>query len=87
MPERDPGAPKAHPMTSAEIRRLAGPVTDNTVLAILECGASAEELEIALTYLRGNGSVVDRLGHAMTGTVSQLCDILSSDELYAEPDE
>jgi hypothetical protein len=74
-------------MTSAEVRRLVGPVADNTVSAILECEASAEDLEVALTYLRGDGSMVDRLGHAMTGTVSQLCDILSSDELYADPNE
>jgi hypothetical protein len=44
-------------------------------------------LEVALSYLQDDDSMVDRLGYAMTGIVSQLFDILNSDELYTDPNE
>jgi hypothetical protein len=42
-----------------------------------------EDLEVAASYLLGEGSEVDRLGHPLTGKVAQLYEILSSDALYA----
>jgi len=78
------GAAKVPPVTaSAEVRQVVGPVTDTTISAILKTEASLEELEIAASYLRGEGSEVDRLGHPLTGKVAQLYDILSADALYA----
>ena len=78
------GAAKVLPVTSSvEVRHVVGPVTDTTISAILRTEASLEELEIAASYLRGEGSEVDRLGHALTGKVAQLYDILSADALYA----
>jgi hypothetical protein len=72
------------PVTSStEVRHLVGPVADDTILAILESGASIEELEVVASYLQGEGNEVDRLGHPMTGKVAQLYDILTADELYA----
>ena len=38
---------------------------------------------VAASYLRGEGSEVNRLGHAMTGKLAQLYDILSADALFA----
>ena len=88
MPERRKGDSKTLPITSsAEVRHLVGPVTDATVLAILKCDPSVEDLEVAATYVRGEGNKVDRAGHPMAGKVAQLYDILSSDELYADADE
>lgn len=88
MPEHDKSDSKALPVTSsAEIRHLVGPVTDATVLTILECSVSAEDLEVAASYLQGEGNALDRAGHPMTGKVAQLYEILSSDELYANADE
>ena len=34
-------------VSSQDIRRLAGPVADHTVIAILETGASITDLEVA----------------------------------------
>ena len=80
----DKGDSKVLPVTSStEVRHLFGPVADDTILAILESGASIEELEVVATYLQGEGNHVDRLGHLMTGKVAQLYDILAADELYA----
>jgi hypothetical protein len=84
MPKRKTGDSKLLPVTSAsEIRHLAGPVTDHTTAAILNMEPSIEDLEVAAAYARGEGDTVDRLGHAMTGKVSQLYAILTADELYA----
>jgi hypothetical protein len=58
-------------------------VTDDTMAAILEFQPSMEELEVAVSYLQGEGSAVDRLGHPLAGKVAQLYDILSADALYA----
>ena len=84
MPKRKRGDSKLLPVTSAsEVRNLAGPVTDHTIAAILNTEPSFEDLEVAASYARGEGDYVDRLGHAMTGKVSQLYAILTADELYA----
>ena len=73
--------------SSSEVRHLVGPVTDDTVSAILKCAASAEELEVAASYLRGEGDAMDRLGHPMVGKTAQLYDILISDDLYANSEK
>jgi hypothetical protein len=84
MPARKRGDSGHLPVTSAaEVRHLTGPVTDGTIAAILDAEPSFEDLEIAAAYARGEGDIVDRLGHAMTGNISQLCAILAADELYA----
>ena len=88
MPVHKKGDSKLLPVTSStEVRHLVGPVTDATVLAILKCSASVEDLEVAANYVQGEGSALDRVGHPMIGKVAQLYDILSSDELYANTDE
>jgi ACT domain-containing protein len=87
MPKRSKRSSKVSSITSADVRYLVGPVTDDTVSAILKCGASVEDLEVAMSYVLGEGSAVDRLGHPMKGKVARLYDILSSDELYADAEE
>jgi hypothetical protein len=85
MPAHKRGDSGHLPVTSAaEVRHLTGPVTDHTIAAILHAEPSFEDLEVAAAYARAEGDIVDRLGHAMTGTVSQLYAILAADELYAD---
>jgi hypothetical protein len=74
-------------VSAGEVRHLAGPVADATVAAVLKTEPSVENLEVAASYLRGDGSAVDRLGHPMAGKVAQLYDILSGDALYADEEE
>jgi hypothetical protein len=82
------GDSKVLPVTSSEqVRHLVGAVADETVLAVLKCQASLDDLEVAAAYAQGEGSALDRAGHPMTGKVAQLYDILSSDALYADADE
>ena len=88
MPDQKKGDSKHLPITSSvEVRYLVGPVADDTVLAILKCDASVEDLEVAASYVQGEGSALDRVGHPMIGKVAQLYDILSADQLYAGTDE
>jgi hypothetical protein len=83
MPRSKKGHSKVLPVTSSvEVRHVVGPVTDDTISAILKSEPSIEELEVAASYLRGEGSEVDRLGHPLTGKVARLYDILSADTLY-----
>ncbi|KAB2943179.1 MAG: hypothetical protein K8F92_06025 [Hyphomicrobium sp.] len=88
MPASRKGDSGEQPLVSGhEIRELAGPVADHTIVAILETGASLSDLEIALIYARGEGDYVDRLGHPLSGRVAQICDILAKDELFAINEE
>ena len=74
-------------MSSDEIRELAGPVADHTIVAILETGASIADLEVAVVYARGEGDYVDRAGHPLSGKAAQVSDILAKDEVYAVNNE
>ena len=69
--------------SSVEARHVVGPVTDNTISAILKTEASLEKLQVAVSYLRGEGSELDRLGHLLTGKVGKLYEVLSADALHA----
>jgi hypothetical protein len=85
MPASNKGADvKSSVLSAGDVLHIAGPVTDDTLLAILKCEPTMEELEVAASYLRGEGSQVDRAGHPMTGKVAQIYDILMADPLYAE---
>jgi hypothetical protein len=67
MPQHKKGNSTALAVTSSD-----GPVADDAVLAIFKCNASIEGLEVVATYLQGEGSAVDRLGHPMMDKVGQL---------------
>ena len=71
-------------LSAGDVLRVVGAVTDDTLLAILKYEPTMEDLEVAASYLRGEGSRVDRTGHPMSGKVAQIYDILSADALYAE---
>jgi hypothetical protein len=72
-------------ISAAEVRHLAGPLNDDAVAAILRVGPSLEELEVAARYVRGEGDLVDRAGHPLSGRVGQIYEILSAEE--ADEDE
>lgn len=80
-------APSDPVLSTGDVLHLVGPVTDDTLLAILKCEPSMEELEVAASYLRGQGSEASRTGHPMSGKVAQIYDILSADALYANEEE
>jgi len=77
------GDSKVLPVNSSQVRQAVGPVADDTISAILKCEPSMEDLEVTVSYLRGEGSEMGRRGHPLSGKVAQLYDILSTDALYA----
>ena len=82
------GDSKEQPLlSSTEIRQLAGRIADRTVVAILDTGASIADLEVAVTYARGEGDYIDRLGYPLSGKAAQVSDILSKDDLYTVNNE
>ena len=70
-------------ISSVEERHVVGPVTDNTIFAILKEKVSLDELQIAISYLRGEGSELDCLGYPLTGQVGGLYEVVSADALSA----
>ncbi len=72
-------------MSAEEIRHVAGPLNDEAVAAILRLGPSFEELEVAARYVIGEGDLVDRAGHPLSGRVAQLYEILSAEEADEDP--
>ena len=80
MVETRKGDSKDRPVASPDdVRRLAGPVDDETVAEILKIGASYGELEIAAAYAQGEGSLVERAGHTLTGKIADLYELLSAE--------
>ena len=72
--------------SSEDIRRLAGPVADHTVISILETGATLTDVEVAVIHARGEGEY-DVTGHTLSGTAALVAGILSKDDLYAPNEE
>jgi hypothetical protein len=62
---------------------VVGPVTDKAISAILKAEATLQVLQVAVRYLRGAGSELDRLGHPLPGKVFKLSGILSAGATYA----
>ena len=69
-------------LSADEIRHFTGPVTDHTIVAILDIEPSTEDLEVAVTFVRGEGDTVDRLGHELSGKAARIYEVLATDELY-----
>jgi len=70
------------PITTAkEVRQAVGDIDDETVARILRLQPSWSELEFAVTYSRGEGDQLARIGHPLTGKAAQLYEILRSLEV------
>lgn len=79
------GDSKTVPVTTAdEVRHVAGPLDDATVAAILKIEPSLEELEAAVRYALGEGDLVDRAGHPLSGRVAEVYELLSAEEADEE---
>jgi hypothetical protein len=68
------------PATADDVRRIAGDLSAATVSEILKLDASLEDIEIAASYARGEGSIPDREGHPLTGKAAIIYDLLTAEE-------
>jgi hypothetical protein len=69
-------------MSADDIRHFCGPVADHTVSEILALQPTSNDLEVAITYAQGEGSIAGVAGHALSGTPARIYEILASDEAY-----
>jgi hypothetical protein len=71
-------------VAAAQIIDIVGPLTDARVLAIIDTGATIEQIEEAATWADGESDVMGDLRVPATGPVAAVYDILRTEEKYAE---
>jgi hypothetical protein len=73
------------PVTSAlEVRHLAGPIEDATVVEILGMEPTIEDLEVAALHARGQAGRPKQSVSELSGTAALVYDVLLRDHLYQE---
>ena len=71
------------PITTAdEVRHFAGPITDHTVVEILEMQPTQDQLEIAAPHARRQIGHTHKSAEELSGTTALLYDVLMQDEIY-----
>ncbi len=76
--------PGGRPAVASEIRDIVGPVEDAVITAILDIGATREEVLEARAWLNSDDYLHRRLHHALTGRAAQVFEILEAE--LPEPD-
>lgn len=59
---------------------IAGPLADDQIARILECGALEEDLLAALAWLNADDAIGRETHHEPSGKVAELCDILGANQ-------
>ncbi len=72
------------PVTRAQVAEIAGRLDDFKVVAILEAGASVEDLEEAAAWAIGESDVMAAMRLRATPTVKALYDILTAEQNFPE---
>lgn len=67
-------------LSKDEIARLVGDVSDETLVAILETGATAEDIEEALQWVASADDVMGKSGRALSGRSAAVYDIIIAEE-------
>ena len=71
-------------LSADEIRRIAGDISDARVLAILDLGATRDELEQAVAWAEGQSDVLGEQELPLSGVVGELREILTAGEEWEE---
>ena len=77
--------PSFQPLNSAELRQIAGEISDAQLAELLTLQPTAAEVEQAVMWANNEGDILDRSGHALEGKVAKIFDILSAGEEEQEP--
>jgi hypothetical protein len=67
-----------------EVAQLVGDVSDETIVAILETGATAEDIETALQWIASADDVMGKSGKALSGRAASVYDILIAEEAASD---
>lgn len=65
--------------------RLVGDVDERKVLDILALRPTVAEIEQAALWAAGDGDVLAKRGHSLTGTAAEVLDILTADQEEEPP--
>jgi len=71
-------------VTAKQLIDIVGPLTDARVLAIIDTGATIEQIEEAAAWADGESDVMGDLRLPGTGPVAAVYDLLRTEEKYAE---
>jgi len=71
--------------SSADVRRIVGDIEDGKAIEILTLQPTTEELEEAAIWATGNGDVLAKEGHPLSGKAAAIFDILTADEEEPPP--
>jgi hypothetical protein len=66
--------------TRDELRRILGELDDETITEIMMLGASVGEVEEAAVWASGQGDVLGKSGHPLTGVAAEVFDLIPSDD-------
>jgi hypothetical protein len=84
MPAR-PASHTSAPATHDDVRRLLGDVDDVKAVEILALAPTIVELEEAAMWTRGEGEVLGKSGHPLTGVSAAIFEIIAPDEEEEPP--
>jgi hypothetical protein len=63
-----------------ELRAIAGNLDDEKAIDILNLQPTSAELEQAIIWASGDGDLLAKGGHTMTGKVAEIVEILTAEE-------
>ncbi len=67
-------------LSKDDIAHLVGDVSDETIVAILETGATTEDIETAVQWMASADDVMGKAGKALSGPAAAVYDILLAEE-------
>lgn len=70
------------PVSADDVVRLAGDLDAETVISIVETGATYAEFEEAVMWARGEAEQLGKEGYTLTGAAATVYDILVSDPSF-----
>jgi hypothetical protein len=68
------------PASLDQVRRIIGDIDDATAVTILALHPTPADLEQAALWAAGNGDVLAKQGHSLTGIAAAIFDLLTADE-------
>lgn len=71
--------------TRDDLLRLVGDVDERKILEILALHPTMAEIEQVALWAAGNGDVLGKSGHPLSGTAAEVFDILTADEEEEPP--
>ena len=81
MSKQQSGSPKQSAQVDRdELIRVLGEIDEDMIIDILALKPTLDDLEQAAIWAAGDGDVLARQGHPLSGVVADIVDILTTDE-------